>query len=105
MVRRRHQDSAAVVTEPCPAVAPDAGAVQDGCSMALVGELGVHGRLGLARLNVAESAGGAGSGMKPGTKLIRDQQREARARRPNGETQRSIIRSYNVSRATISRPG
>jgi DNA invertase Pin-like site-specific DNA recombinase len=35
--------------------------------------------------------------------LTPHQQREARARRAKGETQRSVARSYNVSQATISR--
>jgi DNA invertase Pin-like site-specific DNA recombinase len=44
-------------------------------------------------------------GMKFGRKpsLTPHQQREARARVAAGETQRSVVRSYNVSQATISR--
>ena len=40
-------------------------------------------------------------GRKP--KLTPHQQREAMKRRDTGETQRSVARSYNVNRATISR--
>jgi len=41
--------------------------------------------------------------MKPGTKLTPYQRREARKRLDEGEPQRSVARSYNVSQATISR--
>jgi DNA invertase Pin-like site-specific DNA recombinase len=40
-------------------------------------------------------------GRKPS--LTPHQQREARKRIDEGETQRSVARSYNVSQATISR--
>jgi DNA invertase Pin-like site-specific DNA recombinase len=40
-------------------------------------------------------------GRKPA--LTPHQQQEARKRLANGETQRSIARTYNVSQATISR--
>lgn len=40
-------------------------------------------------------------GRKP--KLTPHQQREAQKRIADGETQRSVARSYNVSQATISR--
>ena len=45
------------------------------------------------------------NGVKFGRKpiLIPHQQQEARKRLDAGETQRSIARSYNVSRSTISR--
>ncbi len=46
-------------------------------------------------------AKGAQFGRKP--KLTPDQAREAQKRLAEGETQRSIARSYNVSQATISR--
>jgi len=46
-------------------------------------------------------AKGVQFGRKP--KLTTHQQREARKRLDEGETQRSIARSYNVSQATISR--
>jgi DNA invertase Pin-like site-specific DNA recombinase len=48
-----------------------------------------------ARLN------GVKFGRKP--KLTPHQQREARKRIEDGETQRSVARSYNVSQTTISR--
>jgi DNA invertase Pin-like site-specific DNA recombinase len=46
-------------------------------------------------------AKGVRFGRKP--KLIPHQQREARKRLDDGETQRSVARSYNVSQTTISR--
>jgi DNA invertase Pin-like site-specific DNA recombinase len=46
-------------------------------------------------------ARGVRMGRKPN--LTPHQQREARARVAAGETQRSVARSYNVGRATISR--
>jgi hypothetical protein len=59
------------------------------------------GRQDLARLDRADSVGAGGGGMKPGTKLIRDQQREAWAQHANGETKRGVARSYDVSQATF----
>jgi DNA invertase Pin-like site-specific DNA recombinase len=56
-----------------------------------------------ARGRADAKANGVIFGRKP--KLTAHQQREARARVANGETQRSIARSYNVSQATISRLG
>ncbi len=54
-----------------------------------------------ARGRADAKAKGVQFGRKP--KLTLHQQREAIARVQDGETQRSIARSYNVSQATISR--
>lgn len=54
-----------------------------------------------ARGRADAKAKGVQFGRKP--KLTPHQQREAIARVQDGETQRSIARSYNVSQATISR--
>ena len=54
-----------------------------------------------ARGRADAKAKGVKFGRKP--KLTMHQQLEARARVAEGETQRSIARSYNVSQATISR--
>jgi DNA invertase Pin-like site-specific DNA recombinase len=54
-----------------------------------------------ARGRADAKAKGVMFGRKP--KLTLHQQREAIARMQDGETQRSIARSYNVSQATISR--
>ncbi len=56
-----------------------------------------------ARGRADAKAKGVRFGRKP--KLTPHQQREARQRLQNGEAQRSIARSYNVSQATISRLG
>jgi DNA invertase Pin-like site-specific DNA recombinase len=56
-----------------------------------------------ARGRADAKAKGVKFGRKP--KLTMHQQLEARARVAEGETQRSIARSYNVSQATISRLG
>ena len=54
-----------------------------------------------ARGRADAKAKGVRFGRKP--KLTPYQQREAKLRVANGETQRSVARSYNVSQATISR--
>ena len=54
-----------------------------------------------ARGRADAKAKGVRFGRKP--KLTPHQQREARQRLANGETQRSIARSYNVSQSTIAR--
>jgi DNA invertase Pin-like site-specific DNA recombinase len=54
-----------------------------------------------ARGRADAKAKGVQFGRKP--KLTPHQAREARKRLDEGETQRSIARSYNVSQATISR--
>jgi DNA invertase Pin-like site-specific DNA recombinase len=54
-----------------------------------------------ARGRADAKAKGVKFGRKPS--LTSHQQREARARIADGETQRSVARSYNVSQATISR--
>ena len=54
-----------------------------------------------ARGRADAKANGVKFGRKP--KLTPHQQREARQRIENGETQRNVARSYNVSQTTISR--
>jgi DNA invertase Pin-like site-specific DNA recombinase len=54
-----------------------------------------------ARGRADAKANGVQFGRKP--KLTPHQQKEARERLAEGETQRSVARSYNVSQATISR--
>ena len=56
-----------------------------------------------ARGRADAKANGVKFGRKP--KLTPHQQKEARERLAEGETQRSVARSYNVSQATISRLG
>ena len=56
-----------------------------------------------ARGRADAKAAGVKFGRKP--KLTPHQQREARARMEGGETHRSIARSFNVSKTTISRLG
>jgi len=51
----------------------------------------------------ADAKEGVKFGRKPS--LTPHQQQEARKRLSEGETQRSVARSYNVSQATISRLG
>jgi DNA invertase Pin-like site-specific DNA recombinase len=55
----------------------------------------------IARGRADAKANGVKFGRKP--KLTPRQQREARKRIDDGETQRSVARSYNVSQTTISR--
>jgi DNA invertase Pin-like site-specific DNA recombinase len=54
-----------------------------------------------ARGRADAKASGVKFGRKP--KLTPHQQREARKRIEDGETRRSVARSYNVSQTTISR--
>ena len=70
--------------------------------------LGVAAKLERRRIIERTARGRAGAkanGVKFGRKpsLTPHQQREARKRLDDGETQRSVARSYNVSQATISR--
>jgi DNA invertase Pin-like site-specific DNA recombinase len=70
--------------------------------------LGVAAKLERRRIAERTARGRADAkakGIKFGRKPVRTphQQQEARNRPAEGETQRSVARSYNVSQATISR--